>query len=394
MEWLRPRGIEADEFHRQKRALRQDGTCDWLAQSPSWIDWCKGGSDLHSRFLWIRGLAGAGKTVLASFAIDEVLTKCRHKGVSYYYCSHERQKEGYTSVEETSSFLRWVIRDLTNQATRPIAGSSSRQAQIPKILHDLYEKHDFDVGDLLGCLRVVTEYIATQLKQQVYIIIDAVDECPSPREEFLRIMTTIGTDPAWQHVSLCFTSRNEHDISKAVQPRKILIPRSPRTIGRRSQSQSPLKSSQGQVKTITGGFDGMPPPGLPLARGDSVRGRSPSLQISQFPNATHRASRSMDNKPQAHDMSFNHNDRERATSPSQAEVTRGFDLMDIDPPGDSNPTGRKEGCTILSMDENPDVMKAIRTFVRSQLEGDVSKWDRQGGVEEVVTLIAQRARGM
>lgn len=323
----------------------------------------------------------------------------KHKGVSYYYCSHERQKEGYTSAEETCSFLRWVVRDLTNQVTRPKGGTSSREAEIPQVLHDLYDKHDFEVGDLLDCLLAVTEHIAKQFGQQVYIIIDAVDECPSPREDFLSVITTIGTDQAWQHVSLCFTSRNEHDISKAigavqpieaVQPRKILIPRSPRTIGRRAQSQSPLKSSQGQFTAITRGFDGMPPPGFPPPRGDSVRGRSPSLQISQSPNATHRASRSMDYGP--HDMSFIHNERERAISSSQAEMTRGFDLMDIDPPGNSIPTGRKEGCTILSMDENPEVMKAIRTFVQSQLKGDSS--DRQDGVAEVVTLIAQRARGM
>ncbi|KAG8163959.1 hypothetical protein KVR01_005877 [Diaporthe batatas] len=387
LEWLRPRGIEADEFHRQKRALRQNGTCDWLAESPSWIDWCKGGSAVHSRFLWIRGLAGAGKTVLASFAIDEVLSKYRHKGVSYYYCSHERQKEGYTSAEEACSFLRWVIRDLTSQVTRPTAGTTGRQAKIPKILHDLYDKHDFDNGALLSCLLAVTEHIAQDFKQQVYIIVDAVDECPSPREEFLRVMTTIGTDQAWKHVSLCFTSRNEHDIDKAVQPRKILIPRSPRTIRRRPQSQNPSRSLQGQVNAATGGFDGaMSPPGLSPARGESSRGRSPSLQIWQFPNSNHRTTRSMDNLPQADDTSFSHNNREQATSPSQAEVTRGLDLMDIDPPE------KKEGCTILSMDENPDVMRAIRTFVQSQLEGDVS-FDREG-VDEVVTLIAQRARGI
>lgn len=407
MEWLRPRGIEVDEFHRQKRALRQKGTCDWLTDSLQWKDWCEGGSAVHSRFLWIHGLAGAGKTILASFAIDEVLSKYKHKGVSYYYCSHERQKKGYTSAEETCSFLRWVIRDLTNQVTRPTAGTSNRQAKIPKVLQDLFDNHDFSIESLLDCLLAVTECITRDFQQQVCIIVDAVDECPSPREAFLSVLTTIGAGPRWQHVSLCFTGRNEKDIYNAIQTVQPSQPsKLERPLQRGTPPQRPILTPKSPTKILRdrgicinrSGFDGRPQssngmstPGPAVARGENSRGRSPSVQVPQFSNASQRGSRSMGDRPQAGGMSFHGSGRERASSTSQAEESRGSDPMEIDSPGHLI----SGGCTILSMDENPDVIRAIRTFVRSQLESDeMFNANCHGGLEEIINEIAKRARGM
>lgn len=410
MEWLRPRGIDAKEFHRQKRALRQKGTCDWLVDSNPWKDWCEGGSATYSRLLWIHGLAGAGKTVLASKAIDDVLAKYQHKGVSYYYCSHERQKQGYTSAEEACSFLRWVIGDLTNQVTRPTTGTSNRQAKIPQALKDSYDKHDLTLQNLLDCLLDVTVYISKGLRQQVCIVVDAVDECPTPREALLDVLTTIGTDPDWQHVSLCFTSRNETDISnaiKAVQPSQPTKPESPMQAG---TSPERIILTPQRPSVILGrrgisapgrnraGFDGrsrfineMPPPPRPHAQEESARGRSPTAHLSLYPSATQRPSRSIDSRQGASGMSFPGSGREQSSFTSQSEEFHDDDEMDIDSPRSPISRHRKAGCTILSMDDNPDVMKAIRAFVRSQLKGDGTVNE---SLEKVIDLIAQKARGM
>lgn len=410
MEYFRPRGIDAKEFHRQKRALREKGTCDWLVDSNPWKDWCEGGSATNSRFLWIHGLAGAGKTILASKAIDDVLAKYQHKGVSYYYCSHERQKQGYTSTEEACSFLRWVIGDLTNQVTRPSPGTSTRKTKIPQTLKDAYEKHDLTLQNLMNCLLDVTEYITNGLQQPVCIVVDAVDECPTPREALLNVLTTIGTDPDWQHVSLCFTSRNETDISdaiKAVRPSQSTKPESPIQAGTPPQRtiltpQSPSSVLHRRGISLPGrnisGFDGRPrhinemaPPPRPHAQGESVRGRSPSSHLSPSSSATQRQSRSIDSRQQASGMSFFGSGLEQSSFTSQSEEFPDHDAMEIDSPRYPISRHRKAGCTILSMDNNPDVMRAIRTFVRSQLKGD---GEVNESTEKVIDLIAQRARGM
>lgn len=398
LQWLKPEGIDAHEFHRQKQALRERGTCDWLANSAAWLDWCEGGSPDNARFLWIHGLPGAGKTVLASFAIDHVISKYQHTGVSYYYCSHERQRQGHTSSQEACLFLRWVIRDLTSQVTRPRTRGSNAQAMIPKQLEELYATHDLSVKGLLQCLLIVTEYMTRQLEQQVCIIVDAVDESPSPRDALLSILTTIGTDPEWQHVSLCFTSRKEMDIHKAIdviQPghpaKELLTPTF--ESGPHGPILSPKKPSD-KLKGIKkhgdlsfSGFDGgspsnhaMPPPPSPAGT-TWQRGRNPAGGASQ------RTSRSEIRAPSG-DLTSQQNASVRSTSVKPAEASHDFDLMDIDSADYPLPVSRMGGCTILSMDENPEVKEAIRTFVRSQLKAN------DGGSDEVINLIARRAKGM
>lgn len=409
MQWLKPEGIDGHEFHRQKQALREKGTCDWLANSLAWNDWCRGGSANNARFLWIHGLPGAGKTVLASFAIDHVISKYQHKGVSYYYCSHERQKQGHTSSQEACSFLRWVIRDLIAQVSRPKTRTAKSQATMPKKLEDLYANHDLNVQSLLECLLAVTQYVAKEFEQQVCIVVDAVDESPAPRDALLGILTTIGADPEWQHVSLCFTSRKEVDISRAIMaiqpPQDRHGQRSTtRTPGGR-EILSPKRPSERLNKNCPGlnlsGFDGsspsshgMPPP---ASVGNTwARGRTPSGGAFEFSPASQRVSRS-EIRPPSGGVASHHSGPVRSISVSPAEESHGFDPMEIDSEGHSLPVARKAGCTILSMDDNPDVKEAIRIFVGSQLYSNGTFKTYAGsneGLQEVISLIAKRAKGM
>lgn len=424
MEWLKPEGIDPHDFHRHKRALREEGTCDWLANSAPWLDWCDGGSPINSRFLWIYGLPGAGKTVLASFAIDHVTAKYQNKGVAYYYCSHERHKKGHTSSEEACSMLRWIIRDLTAQVTRPQTKTTNRQAIIPKTLEDLYVKHDFSAETLLDCLLAVTEYIAMEFKQQVCIIVDAVDESPAPRRPILNVLTTIGTDPRWQHVSLCFTSRKEQDIEKAIEdiqptdpsystppvqrhkmryvsPAASASPSSPSSPSTSTGGRNilPAKGPSGTVVGMTYGhetgssvqsaFDGasssrndMPPP--PRGGDPHARGRSPSGIPPGF--SSHRTSRSEIRRPSGA-TATRHSGQERATS-------MGPDPMDVDSPPHADPPVVTKGCSILSMDHNPEVKEAIRTFVRSQLCDEITFRGDDEDLEKAIDLIANKAKGM
>lgn len=389
-----------------------EGTCDWLAESWPWLDWCEGGSPISSRFLWIHGIAGAGKTVLASYAIDQVLTRYQHKGVSYYYCSHERSKQGHTSSEEGCSFLRWVIRDLTSQVSRPKNRKLNQQVSIPKELEDLYERHDFSVQSLLDCLLSVSQHVARVFEHQVCIIIDAVDESPSPRDALLRILTTIGTDPSWQHVSLCFTSRKEKDISEAIeaiqpaqpdlsaqlaqitQQRRILKAVRPSIIQRRREERR--RENEGGVGTQAG-FDGrseyvsdMPPPQPADAW---QRGRTPSGGTYESSNSSHRPSRSENRRTSGYATSHL-TEQERSASMVPAGEFRGGDLMDIDSDDQVGPSRCAEGCTVVSMDENPEVREAIRTFVWKQLHDQRPFKLREKELEAVTNLIANKAKGM
>lgn len=190
------------EFHNEQHDKQEDETCEWITNSQGWKQWLDGGSSEpggYRRFIWIYGIPGAGKTVLASFLIDNIAAHCLATGYSYYYCHNERNQE------ETTSLLRWVVGDLSRQIDR----------FIPKELEQMNESGNYDWRRLLDCLLVITRQFQ-RLGRRVYLVVDAVDESRKPRGRLLDVLIKIGTDPSFEHVSLLMTSRDEQDIRDAM----------------------------------------------------------------------------------------------------------------------------------------------------------------------------------
>ncbi|KAI0137523.1 hypothetical protein BJ170DRAFT_728809 [Xylariales sp. AK1849] len=196
--WLCPKDGEMRKMHAEKRALQESDTCTWVTQHTVWADWLKGPSTPHDvrKFIWFHGIPGAGKTVLASYLVEDAAMHCGSKGCTYYYCHYSRDQD------ETLPLLKWIIRDLSRQD----------EYYVPKQLEHNYEaEKDPSVDELLGCL----EELSNRFKR-VYVIVDAVDESRH-RDELLSVLTKIGTDNRFWKVSLLLTSRHEVDIQEAIQ---------------------------------------------------------------------------------------------------------------------------------------------------------------------------------
>ena len=106
IEWLRP--FDYHSKHQSSTQLRHENTCGWLLENETVENW-RSGSD--SRFLWLYGIPGAGKTVLLSSIIEDVKSLCKadqSKDVAcvYYYYYFER------SQDETSPLLGWAVDQL------------------------------------------------------------------------------------------------------------------------------------------------------------------------------------------------------------------------------------------------------------------------------------------
>ncbi|KAF5622406.1 heterokaryon incompatibility protein het-E-1 [Fusarium sp. NRRL 25303] len=148
-------------------------TTAWVNNSSQWKAWVSLASE--TRLIWIHGLPGAGKTVLASYVIEELEKLCEPANgsvCSYYYCHYSHNQD------ETVPFMSWVIAHICRQ--------------INWIPTELKRLHDHGCEPTIVDLGVVLEVILQRL-DSLYIVIDAVDES-NPQEELLLLIETITVD--------------------------------------------------------------------------------------------------------------------------------------------------------------------------------------------------------
>lgn len=400
-----------------------------------WRDWLEGGSpapDGCRRFLWIHGLPGSGKTTLASYLNDQVAVHCGAKGSSFYYCLHEHNQD------ETVPFLRYIIRDFCFQLG----------CFVPEDLRKLWLLRRLGVNELKECLRVVTREVYTRLAKRVYIIVDAVDESLKPRDAFLQVLTSIGTDPAFDHVSLLMTSRDEADIRTAIEK----LPRVPLTLsGPIGTQQLPYRESSYRVFSFgqaeaeivptlympKRGFCGqnvpnlLPPPGraqlVPVSFTTSVRPSYPMdldrdsfsgnvENISEEPasiawhaenSISPQSSPTRSDAPPKRQLSGSQ--EPRSGSPTRRKISKGgshvagageVSHLIKDPEQSSVDEERLEAhrvpaCSTLSMSNN-FVREAIAGVIEKRLEdsGRFGQWPREDFILRLKYKLAAKASGI
>ncbi|KAF2803858.1 uncharacterized protein BDZ99DRAFT_546446 [Mytilinidion resinicola] len=180
------------------RAVKQfePQTGDWMLRSPEWRDWIDG----RNRCLWIHGIPGAGKTVLASHLIENIKGLCENRGsrrcaYAYYYCYFGHNQD------EAAPFLRWTLNRLCREAET-----------IPACIYKIFKKGEQpSVVDLLNALESVLDEFDT-----VYLFTDAIDES-MPREDLLKILRDLSTDPRFKKIQLLAMSRQYIDIEGTMQ---------------------------------------------------------------------------------------------------------------------------------------------------------------------------------
>jgi len=181
--------------HNKACDLHEPHTGNWLTRSPEYADW-KSGS---TRFLWLHGIPGAGKTILASFISEDVKAFCKDStlestGWAYYYCYFGHKQD------ETPHLLRWVISQLCRQMNA-----------IPDEVRQLF----LDGGS--PPTRQLTVALGAVLRNyhRVYLVIDALDESLE-RERILNLLVSILDDYAFEKLQLLVMSRKEVDIERAL----------------------------------------------------------------------------------------------------------------------------------------------------------------------------------
>ncbi|KAK0750197.1 hypothetical protein B0T18DRAFT_437483 [Schizothecium vesticola] len=147
--------------------------------------------------LWIYGIPSPRKTVLASFAIEELKRLCDSDAAAgcacaYYYWHYSHNQD------EALPFLSWTI----NQVCR----------QTKRMPHQLKRLRDRGCEPTIPELENVLESALGHVKK-LYIVIDAVDES-MPREGLVRLLATMALESLFQKVRILATSRQYRDIER------------------------------------------------------------------------------------------------------------------------------------------------------------------------------------
>jgi hypothetical protein len=177
---------------------RQADTGLWLLESAKFAEWKKSAA---SR-LWLYGIPGCGKTILSSTVIKHLLQHChddtRIVTAYFYFDFNDTQKQ------DPELMLRSLLCQFLQRSVVILKGVdalflSCENGKRQPSLHALLE---------------VTRQ-AMQEFTQVYVVLDALDECT----QRLELMDMLETVAGWQldNLQLLMTSRKERDIERSLE---------------------------------------------------------------------------------------------------------------------------------------------------------------------------------
>jgi hypothetical protein len=123
----------------------------------------------------------------------------------------------------TLAFFYFDFSDAAKQDVRSLLSSlvvqlSNQSNNFCTILSELYSSHDSGSRQpsedaLIKCLKNMLKIPG---QGEIYIFVDALDECPTRREQVLRIMQEL-VDLHLPHVHFCITSRHEVNIRDTLE---------------------------------------------------------------------------------------------------------------------------------------------------------------------------------
>jgi hypothetical protein len=188
LDWLTPvdRGPQQTDYFRR----RQPGTGQWFLDSPEFQTWLK----TVKQTLFCPGIPGAGKTILTSIVIDDLITRFYNDpniGIAFVYCDFRRQHE-----QKAEDLLASLLKQL-----------AQGQSSLPDGIKSLYDKHKDKRTKPSFDELSRTLYVVAAMYSRVFIIVDALDECQESDNCRTKFLSEIFKLQAESGASLFVTSR-------------------------------------------------------------------------------------------------------------------------------------------------------------------------------------------
>jgi Cdc6-like AAA superfamily ATPase len=186
--------------------LKTADTCEWFRSEPKFSKWFE--KEKGNSLLWIHGSAGVGKTILATFVIDEIQSRKKGAPILYFFCNskgNDKQRCKAVAVIRSLLYQLWKFTN-TNQNFRDLWTKVNSSCAV-----DL--QHRYYVHKYINVFRLALSRIPL-----VYIVIDGLDECDD-RESWLSKLVGLlrGQDPEAKlttRIKIIITSRIENNIAR------------------------------------------------------------------------------------------------------------------------------------------------------------------------------------
>ncbi|KAI1111850.1 hypothetical protein F5Y14DRAFT_424217 [Nemania sp. NC0429] len=176
--------------------LRHPGTGRWLTESLQFQQWI----ETTGSKMWLSGIPGAGKTVLAGAMVQKAMEKGKSSpkvGVAFFFCDYKDPK---------ATVLSNILGALASQLARQSDQTFDELKKLFEVLHprDGLSK-DPDPDNLQDSLEEMFKCF-----DQVILIIDGLDECGDNTDEITQRLASIAECSI--NVTMALVSRNEYNI--------------------------------------------------------------------------------------------------------------------------------------------------------------------------------------
>ncbi|KAK4196326.1 hypothetical protein QBC40DRAFT_351857 [Triangularia verruculosa] len=160
--WLRAANVINDQDKYTKLRSGYPGTGYWLLDNPKFKEWFETPCQLVPPVLWLNGIPGAGKTVLASLVVEQAQQISPTPVVLYFFCRNgDNERDNFVSIAR--SLLCQLL-------------PYNRDVLLP-YYHDKYVN---SAEAVLVTRTTIEDLLKVSLHNfpSVYIILDGIDECP------------------------------------------------------------------------------------------------------------------------------------------------------------------------------------------------------------------------
>ncbi|KAI0405874.1 ankyrin repeat-containing domain protein [Xylaria palmicola] len=192
------RKIDNRSVFDMQKSRRHPLTCVWFTESQVFKEW----QSTPGSQLWVTGIPGAGKSVIASVIIAECLqltvsndgTTSRPIAIAYFFCS-------YRDAETCS-----IINILSSLASH-VARQDERAFQVLQGYYEDLRSHSHIPGS--PSTKRLAEILVqmSSLFDQLYIIVDGLDECGDEADIVVQTLSRLSQDD--DHITMALLSRDE-----------------------------------------------------------------------------------------------------------------------------------------------------------------------------------------